>query len=214
MGGDDYGPTLAERTWRQGAIAGCHCSVLWWGETIAGQLWQIGCGARVPSVLWGETMVGRLCGSANGSRMPLLGAIAGCRVLWWGEDDGGPTLADWTWCQNAIVLCYGGGGDGGPTLGERTWHQPPTWRHSAIVAPCQGGIAIPQVALAIGALTSNRRGDGCTRWRIGRGAISWVPLLGCHCLLGAIAAVPLGRVPLLGCMAACHCGMRLLGAPW
>ena len=118
-----------------------------------------------------------------------------------GEDDGGPTLADWTWCQNAIVLCYGGGGDGGPTLGEWTWHQPPTWRHSAIVAPWQGGIAIPQVALAIGALTSNRRGDGCTRWRIGRGAISWVPLLGCqwvgcHCW----AAV-----------AACHCWDAIAG---
>ena len=91
----------------------------------------------------------------------------------------------------------------------------------AIVAPWQGGIAIPQVALAIGALTSNNRGDGCTRWRIGRGAISWVPLLGCHCLLGAIAAVPVGRVPLLGCWVpvlgcgtAPHCWDAIAGRHW
>ena len=102
----------------QGAIVACYGN-----KTNAGQLCQIGCGARVPSVLWGETMVGRLCGSANGSRMPLLGAIAGCHcsVLWWGK-----TMVGQLWqIGRGIVLCYGGGGDGGPTLGEWTWHQPP-----------------------------------------------------------------------------------------
>ena len=74
------GPTLAEWTWHQGAIAGCHCwlplpgaiagchcSVLWWGETMVGQLWGSGRG--------------------RGTRLPLQGAIAGCHcsVLWWGE---------------------------------------------------------------------------------------------------------------------------------
>ena len=98
--------------WANFGIAGCHCSVLWWGETIAGQLWQIGCGARVPSVLWGETMVGRLCGSANGSRMPLLGAIAGCRVLWWGK-----TMVGQLWQigrgARMPLFCAMVGGDGG-----------------------------------------------------------------------------------------------------
>ena len=40
----------------------------------------------------------------------------------------------------------------------------------------------PQIALAIGVLTSNRRGGWCTSSKIGRGAVAgchcWVPLLG------------------------------------
>ena len=100
-----------------------------------------------------------------------------------------------------------------------------------------GGVVwliFPQIALAVGALTSNRRGDGHQLWRGSR----WVPLLGaiarCHCwvplgaiavchwvpMLGAIAGVPLlgrhcwgaigchGGVPLVGC----HGRVPLLGA--
>ena len=54
-----------------GAIAGCHCSVLWWGEG-SSVLWL---GRRVTTNFGGVDMV------------PLLGAIAGChcRVLWWGK---------------------------------------------------------------------------------------------------------------------------------
>ena len=96
--------TLADWTWHQGAIAGCHCSVLWWGETMVGQLWGSGRGTRVPlqgaiaipgchcDVLWwGETMVGQLWGSGRGTRVPLQGAIC------------------WVPLQGAIVMCYGGG---------------------------------------------------------------------------------------------------------
>ncbi len=54
------------------------------------------------------------------------------------------------------------------------------------------GWFIPQIALAIGVLTSNRRGVGYQLWR----SSCWVPLVGCH------GRVPLvrchGRVPLLG----------------
>ena len=69
---------------------------------------------------------------------------------------------------------------------------------------------IPQMALAIGVLTSNRRGGWLpTLAGFTLGAIAWVPLLGaivgCHCwmpLLGAIA-----WVPLLGAIVGCHCWM-------
>ena len=57
-------------------------------------------------------MVGRLCGSANGSRMPLLGAIAGCRVLWWGK-----TMVGQLWQigrgARMPLFCAMVGGDGG-----------------------------------------------------------------------------------------------------
>ena len=59
----------------RGAIAGCHCSVLWWGE------------GRATTNFGGADVV------------LLLGAIAGCHcnVLWWGE--GVVPL------QGAIVVC-------------------------------------------------------------------------------------------------------------
>ena len=38
------------------------------------------------------------------------------------------------------------------------------------------GFFVPQIALAIGVLTSNRRGGWCTSSKIGRGAVA-----GCHC---------------------------------
>ena len=68
FGGADVVPLL-------GAIAGCHCSVLWWGE------------GRATTNFGGADVV------------PLLGAIAGCHcsVLWWGE--GVVPL------QGAIVVC-------------------------------------------------------------------------------------------------------------
>ena len=119
--GVDGGPTLAGWTCCLGAIAGCHCSSLWWG----GRWWANfggvdkapGWHCRVP--LWHAlvVMVGQLWQIGRG-----IGAVAGCHclVFWWGgdvapgchcttvgEDDGGPTLADWTWHQGAIVLGYG-----------------------------------------------------------------------------------------------------------
>ena len=45
------------------------------------------------------------------------------------------------------------------------------------------------------------------------GGLDVVPFPGCHCW-GAIAAVPVGRVPLLGCMAACHCWNAIAGCDW
>ena len=58
FGGMDVVPLL-------GAIAGCHCSVLWWGE-----------GRVTTNSTFGGMDV-----------VPVLGAIAGCHcsVLWWGE---------------------------------------------------------------------------------------------------------------------------------
>ena len=80
-----------------------------------------------------------------------------------------------------------------------------------------GILCYPQIALAIGVLTSNRRGGGHELWRSSRwvpllGAIAgvpllgccWVPLLGCHCW-----------VPLLGChCVGCHCGVPLPDASY
>ena len=101
--------TLADWTWiagcsGRGAIAGCHCSVLWLG-------------VRVTTNFGGVDVV------------PLLGAIGGCHysVLWLGggifpqiaiaigvltSNRGGgrrTTLADWTWHQGAIAGCSGRG---------------------------------------------------------------------------------------------------------
>ena len=78
---------------------------------------------------------------------------------------------------------------------------------------------IPQIALAIGVLTSNRRGWAPTLAGFTLGAIAgchcWVPKLGCHCwvtLLGAIAGCGFHCwVPLLGFIAGCH-WVPLLGA--
>ena len=61
-------------------------------------------------------------------------------------------------------------------------------------------LVLPQIALAMGVLTSNTRGVG-SRWvpllRAIAGCHCWAPLLECHCwvppcmpLLGAIAGVP------------------------
>ena len=151
----------------------CHCWVPLQGVIVVcyggGRRWWANFG-RLDVVLFCAMVGGEMVGQLWGSGR---GTSLHCSVLWCGETMVGQ-------------LCGSGRGARLPLQG-------------AIVAPWQGGIAIPQVALAIGALTSNNRGDGCTRWRIGLGAISWVPLLGCHCLLGAIAAVPVGRVPLLGC---------------
>ena len=77
----------------------------------------------------------------------------------------------------------------------------------------------PQIALAIGVLTSNRRGGWCTSSKIGRGAVAgchfWAAIAGdwgggwvytladwtCWLpLLGAIAGLPL-----LAAIAGCHC---------
>ena len=115
----------------QGAIAGCHCSSLWWGRrwwaNFGGVDKAPGWHCRAP--LWRAlvVMVGQLWQIGRG-----IGAVAGCHclVLWWGGDvapgchcttvggdDGGPTLADWTWHQGAIVAGYGG--DGVPTLANQ-----------------------------------------------------------------------------------------------
>ena len=81
----------------------------------------------------------------------------------------------------------------------------------------------PQIALAMGVLTSNRRGVSYQLWRGSRwvqllGAIAgchagvpcWGAIAGCHCsvpLLGCHC-----WVPLLGAIAVCHAGVPLLGA--
>ena len=79
----------------------------------------------------------------------------------------------------------------------------------------------PQIALAIGVLTPNRRGGGHELWRGSR----WVPLLGaiagCHCWVplwwchGCHCWVPLWWchcwVRLLGAIAGCDCWVPLLG---
>ena len=85
-------------------------------------------------------------------------------------------------------------------------------------------VIFPQIAFAIGVLTSNRRGGwlptlaGFTLCAIA-GCHAGVPLLGaidrCHCL-GAIAGCHCW-VPLLGChcrgaIAGCHCGVPWLDA--
>ena len=81
-----------------GAIAGCHCSVLWWGDGVAG---------RHCSLLW---FGGRVTTNFGGvDVVPLLGAIAGCHcsVLVEGKakvNFGGGAIA------GAIVVCYGWGG--------------------------------------------------------------------------------------------------------
>ena len=69
----------------RGAIAGCHCSVLWLGGE--------GDDTRVP--LQGAEDV-----------VPLLGAVVGCHcsVLWLGGRFGGVDVVP---LQGAIVVCYG-----------------------------------------------------------------------------------------------------------
>ena len=86
----------------------------------------------------------------------------------------------------------------------------------------------PQIAIAIGVLTSNRGGGDEPLWRIGRGtrvplqgAVDVVPLLGaiagCHCSVlwlgeGRVTANFGGVdvVPLLDAIAGCHCSVLWL----
>ena len=79
----------------------------------------------------------------------------------------------------------------------------PQWMHHP---SCQGSIDfyidfIPQIAIAIGVLTSNRGEGDEPLWRIGHG--TRVPLQG---------AVDV--VPLLGVIVGCHCSVLLLGQLW
>ena len=86
----------------------------------------------------------------------------------------------------------------------------------------------PQIAIAIGVLTSNRGEGDEPLWRIGRGtrvplqgAVDVVPLLGaivgCHCsvlwLRGRVTTNFGGAdvVPLLGAIAGCHCSVQWWG---
>ena len=86
----------------------------------------------------------------------------------------------------------------------------------------------PQIAIAIGVLTSNRGEGDEPLWRIGRGtrvplqgAVDVVPLLGaivgCHCsvlwLRGRVTTNFGGAdvVPLLGAIARCHCSVLWWG---
>ena len=87
---------------------------------------------------------------------------------------------------------------------------------------------VPQIAIAIGVLTSNRGGGDEPLWRIGRGtrvplqgAVDVVPLLGaivgCHCsvlwLRGRVTTNfgVADVVPLLGAIAGCHCSVLWWG---
>ena len=83
----------------------------------------------------------------------------------------------------------------------------------------------PQIAIAIGVLTSNRGGDDEPLWRIGRGtrvplqgAVDVVPLqgaiVGCHCSVLWLRGRVFGGadvVPLLGAIAGCHCSVLWWG---
>ena len=128
---------------------------------------------------------------------PLLGAIAGCHC--WGAMAGVP------WLDASYQL-----------------------RRGSRWVPLLVAIAdmiIRQLGLAIGVLTSNRKGVAYQLWRGSR----WVPLLGAiarHCWVPLLECRHAG-LPLLGChcwsaIAGCHCWvppcMPLLGAiagvPW
>ena len=81
------------------------------------------------------------------------------------------------------------------------------------------GTFFPQIALAIGVLTSNRRGGLATNFgRVHVGSIAgchcWGAIAGCHCgvpWLDAIAGCHCW-VPLWGAIAGCHCGVPWLDA--
>ena len=68
-------------------------------------------------------------------------------------------------------------------------------------------VFVPQIALAIGVLTSNRGEGDEPLWPIGRG--TRVPLQG-EVDVGAIAGCHC-RVPLQGAIAGCHCSVQWLG---
>ena len=99
----------------RGAIAGCHCSVVWWGKgrvtaNFGGS--GRGCHCRVPllcGMVGEEEGDGQLWGSGRG-------AIAGCHcsVVWWGKgrvtaNFGGVDVVP---LQGGIVVWYGGGRGG------------------------------------------------------------------------------------------------------
>ena len=202
--------TLADWTWHQGAMAGCHCSVLWWGETMVGQLW----------------------GSGRGTRVPLQGAIAGSMV---GGDDGGPTLGEWTWHQGAIAGChcrvYGGGrrwwaNFGGVDVAPGCHCWVPLqglWWGETMVGQLWGSGRGTRVPLQ-GAIAGCHCRVG-QLWGSGRG--TRVPLLGaiagCHCnvlwwgetMVGQLWGSGRGtRVPLQGAIAGCHCRVYDGGRRW
>ena len=99
----------------RGAIAGCHCSVLWWGEgrvtTNFGGVDVVPLRATVRchcSVLW---LGGRVATNFGGvDVVPLLGAIAGCHcsVPRCGKGEGRPSLGEWCHCCHCCVLWLGG----------------------------------------------------------------------------------------------------------
>ena len=81
-------------------------------------------------------------------------------------------------------------------------------------------LALPQIALAMGVLTSNRRGVRTNFGGVDVGCHCWAPLLGaiagCHCwvpLLGAIAGCHCWS-DIAGCHHACHCWGAMAGVPW
>ena len=88
-----------------------------------------------------------------------------------------------------------------------------------LVAFCRSFVFFPQLALAIGVLTSNRRGGlvykfenwtWCRRWLPLLGAIAGLPLLG----IGGGVGVHVGGldvVPLLAAIAGCHCWAAIAG---
>ena len=134
-----------------GAIAGCHCSVLWWGEgrvtTNFGGVDVVPLRATVRchcSVLW---LGGRVATNFGGvDVVPLQGAIVVCHAAGKGRDGqvwGSGAIA-------AIVVCCGWGGGRRPTLGE--------WCHCWVPLQQLGG------------------GEGDDQlWGSGRGAIAGCP---------------------------------------
>ena len=129
----------------RGGIAGCHCSVLWWGQgrqTFGEWAW---CHCRVPlqcAMVWGEGD-DQLWGSEQ-TWCPLLGAIAGCHcsVLSWGKGRVTVDVVPLLGAIGAIVVCYAWGEGAGSIAGSIMgcsggWHcRVPLW--CAMVRPSLG----------------------------------------------------------------------------
>ena len=152
----------------------------------------------------------------------MLGAIAGCHC-------GVPLLGCHCWVPPCVPLL--GAIAGVPWPGCHGWMLATNLGEVHVeLLVAIADMVIRQLGLAIGVLTSNRKGVGYQLWRGSRwvpllGAIGrhcWVPLLECRhagLLLGAIARCHCW-VPLLGCHCwsaiagchhACHCWVPLLG---
>ena len=169
-----------------GAIAGCHCSVLWLsgGGAIAG----CHCGVRWlwgegDDQLWGEwtwwhcrvLWLGGVTANFGGvDVVPLQGAIVVC--YGWGRVTTNFGGVDVVPLQCAIAVCFGSGGGWRPTLEE--W----TWCH-CFIAGCRcsvlwcGGV---DVVPLLGAVVVCYGGGDDQLWGSGRGAFDNTKISFCY----------------------------------